>query len=147
MQTHLEEIHWKKGFDCVCRICEEGFKVISLSYFLIDFIIAIFFLQTKGTFMQHMTVVHAKYEMPYSCSVCAYRSSFHKDVVDHFQVCLHYCMQNGIVLTYYVCVLMCRRPMTGLTSFSARGASRPSPCSATTSTTPTWPARMSRICR
>ncbi len=27
MQNHLEEIHWKKGFDCVCRICEEGFKV------------------------------------------------------------------------------------------------------------------------
>ncbi len=66
MQSHLEEIHWRKGFDCVCRICEEGFK-------------------TKGAFIQHMTLQHLRSEMPYACSVCGFRSSFHKDVIDHFQ--------------------------------------------------------------
>ncbi len=28
---------------------------------------------------------HYRSEMPYSCSVCGFRSSFHKDAVDHFQ--------------------------------------------------------------
>ncbi len=33
-----------------------------------------------------MMCVHARSEMPYACSVCGFRSSFHKDVIDHFQV-------------------------------------------------------------
>jgi hypothetical protein len=50
MQVHLEEYHWKKGFEFVCRICEEGFKA-------------------KNLLIHHMTCTHVRSEMPYACQV------------------------------------------------------------------------------
>ena len=41
---------------------------------------------TKGQLIQHMMKNHVKYEMPYSCQVCGFRSSFHHDVIEHFQL-------------------------------------------------------------
>ena len=41
---------------------------------------------SQGQLIQHMMKNHVKYEMPYSCQVCGYRSSFHHDVIEHFQL-------------------------------------------------------------
>ena len=40
----------------------------------------------QSQLIQHMMKTHVKYEMPYSCQVCGYRSSFHHDVIEHFQL-------------------------------------------------------------
>ena len=41
---------------------------------------------SQSQLIQHMMKTHVKYEMPYSCQVCGYRSSFHHDVIEHFQL-------------------------------------------------------------
>ena len=41
---------------------------------------------SQSQLIQHMMRTHVKYEMPYSCQVCGYRSSFHHDVIEHFQL-------------------------------------------------------------
>ncbi|KAL6263265.1 hypothetical protein P5V15_006065 [Pogonomyrmex californicus] len=49
----------------VCAICEEKF---GKSKSLID----------------HLTLMHYPSEMPYQCESCGYRTSSHKDVIDHY---------------------------------------------------------------
>ncbi|XP_059085785.1 uncharacterized protein LOC131882601 [Tigriopus californicus] len=66
LQTHLDRVHFMKGFEFVCRICDQGFE-------------------TKPLLLAHMEAFHVGSELPYGCHICAYRSSFHRDVIDHFQ--------------------------------------------------------------
>ncbi|XP_063217587.1 uncharacterized protein LOC134528163 isoform X2 [Bacillus rossius redtenbacheri] len=66
MQTHMEEVHMKvTTTSLVCRICEEKFK-------------------DRMSLIGHMHKSHVATELPYECGVCRFRSSLHKDVVDHF---------------------------------------------------------------
>ncbi len=113
MQNHLEEAHWKKGFDHICRICEMGFKVRQLptvpcksarvrwrkpgavhSFACVlhtyVFCISVTFVQTTSALTSHMNTYHVAAEMPYGCNICGFRCSFHKDIIDHFQVRLHH---------------------------------------------------------
>lgn len=62
--NHMEELHLKKG-PHVCRICDVDCK-------------------GRNFLIGHMLRMHVKFEMPYNCGICGYRSSFHRDVVDHF---------------------------------------------------------------
>ncbi|XP_029849181.3 uncharacterized protein LOC8035649 isoform X1 [Ixodes scapularis] len=64
MQCHMEVAHLKDD-GIVCRICSQEFDLVPS---LID----------------HMKLYHNPSEMPYSCQLCGYRSSFHKDVLKHF---------------------------------------------------------------
>lgn len=66
LQTHLDRVHFNKGFEFVCRICDQGFE-------------------SKALLLGHMEAFHVGCELPYGCHICAYRSSFHRDVIDHFQ--------------------------------------------------------------
>ncbi|XP_065310106.1 uncharacterized protein row isoform X1 [Dermacentor albipictus] len=64
MQCHTEAAHLKPD-GIVCKICSQEFDLVSS---LID----------------HMKIYHNPSEMPYSCQLCGFRSSFHNDVVSHF---------------------------------------------------------------
>ncbi|XP_077271885.1 relative of woc isoform X1 [Temnothorax americanus] len=69
MLTHVSETHSNFGH-CdnvmvVCAICEEKF---GKSKSLID----------------HLSLMHYPSEMPYKCESCGYRTSSHKDVIDHY---------------------------------------------------------------
>ncbi|CAN7983568.1 unnamed protein product [Ixodes hexagonus] len=64
MQCHMEVAHLKDD-GIVCRICSQEFDLVPS---LID----------------HMKLYHNPSEMPYSCQLCGYRSSFHKDILKHF---------------------------------------------------------------
>ncbi|XP_077483082.1 zinc finger domain-containing protein relative of woc isoform X3 [Amblyomma americanum] len=64
MQCHTEAAHLKPD-GIVCRICSQEFDLVSS---LID----------------HMKLYHNPSEMPYSCQLCGFRSSFHSDVISHF---------------------------------------------------------------
>ncbi|XP_070515925.1 uncharacterized protein Row isoform X3 [Cardiocondyla obscurior] len=69
MLTHVSETHSNFGH-CdsvmvVCAICEEKF---GKSKALID----------------HLSLMHYPSEMPYQCETCGYRTSSHKDVIDHY---------------------------------------------------------------
>uniref|UniRef100_A0A1E1XRR4 Putative tick transposon n=1 Tax=Amblyomma sculptum TaxID=1581419 RepID=A0A1E1XRR4_AMBSC len=64
MQCHTEAAHLKPD-GIVCRICSQEFDLVSS---LID----------------HMKLYHSPSEMPYSCQLCGFRSSFHSDVISHF---------------------------------------------------------------
>ncbi|XP_023225831.1 uncharacterized protein LOC111626616 isoform X2 [Centruroides sculpturatus] len=85
MQCHIEAVHLQTN-SLACRICNQGFPdVTSLVY--------------------HMKMIHCQTEMPYSCSVCHYRSSFHSDVIEHFQqyhngsneIMCHYCLKVFVI--------------------------------------------------
>ncbi|XP_012223210.1 uncharacterized protein [Linepithema humile] len=69
MLTHVAETHSNFGFSdglmLVCAICEEKF---GKSKSLID----------------HLLMMHYPSEMPYRCENCSYRTSSHKDVIDHY---------------------------------------------------------------
>ncbi|KAK0158266.1 hypothetical protein PV328_009290 [Microctonus aethiopoides] len=69
MTTHVDETHStfgkSDGFMVVCGICENKF---GNSYLLIN----------------HMSCVHMPSEVPYRCDTCNYRSSSHKDIIDHY---------------------------------------------------------------
>ena len=66
-QTHVDGSHNAvKAGKPGCRICE-------ISY------------DKAPILISHMERVHGAAEMPYSCSICGFRSSVHKHVVDHFQ--------------------------------------------------------------
>lgn len=64
MQCHVEAAHLKPD-GIVCRICSQEFDLVPS---LID----------------HMKFYHNPSEMPYSCQLCGFRSSFHKDIISHF---------------------------------------------------------------
>ncbi|XP_018346712.1 PREDICTED: uncharacterized protein LOC108751155 [Trachymyrmex septentrionalis] len=69
MVTHVSETHSNFGHSdsvmVVCAICEEKF---GKSKSLID----------------HLSLMHYPSEMPYHCENCGYRTSSHKDVIDHY---------------------------------------------------------------
>ncbi|XP_034950056.1 uncharacterized protein [Chelonus insularis] len=69
MLTHIDETHSSfgkgDGVMVVCGICEHKFGNDSL-------------------LTNHMSFVHLPSEMPYVCSYCEYRTSSHKDVIDHY---------------------------------------------------------------
>ncbi|XP_011867897.1 PREDICTED: uncharacterized protein LOC105562025 isoform X2 [Vollenhovia emeryi] len=69
MLTHVSETHSNFGNSdsvmVVCAICEEKF---GKSKSLID----------------HLSSMHSPSEMPYQCESCGYRTSSHKDVIDHY---------------------------------------------------------------
>lgn len=70
MTTHVTEAHSTMGRSAngdmmVCAICEQKF--------------------VNGTLLaNHMATTHYPSEMPYRCETCGYRSSSHKDVIDHY---------------------------------------------------------------
>ncbi|XP_011310606.1 uncharacterized protein [Fopius arisanus] len=67
--THVAEAHStfgnSDGHMVVCGICEQKFANSTL-------------------LVAHMSTTHSSSEMPYRCENCGYRTSSHKDAVDHF---------------------------------------------------------------
>lgn len=49
----------------VCRICEEKFR-------------------DRPMLISHMHRTHIAVELPYECGICKFRSSVHRDLIDHF---------------------------------------------------------------
>ncbi|XP_043288615.1 uncharacterized protein row [Venturia canescens] len=72
MVTHVSETHTKFGQSdgdamVVCAICEQKF-----------------FGNDGALLVNHLGTMHCPSEMPYRCESCNYRTSSHKDVIDHF---------------------------------------------------------------
>ncbi|XP_063976643.1 uncharacterized protein LOC135162291 [Diachasmimorpha longicaudata] len=69
MVTHIAETHSTfgniDGHMVVCGICEQKFA-------------------NSNLLVAHMGTTHSSSEMPYRCENCGYRTSSHKDAVDHF---------------------------------------------------------------
>ncbi|XP_058800497.1 uncharacterized protein LOC131669561 isoform X2 [Phymastichus coffea] len=69
MDVHVTEAHSNFGNSdndmVVCAICEQKFG-------------------TSGLLINHLSSMHYPSEMPYKCHSCGYRSSSHKDVIDHY---------------------------------------------------------------
>ncbi|XP_012285507.1 uncharacterized protein LOC105702483 isoform X3 [Orussus abietinus] len=69
ISTHVAETHstfgQSNGDMVVCAICEQKFGSSSL-------------------LANHLSTTHNPSEMPYLCEACGYRTSSHKDVIDHF---------------------------------------------------------------
>ncbi|XP_078053044.1 relative of woc [Augochlora pura] len=69
MVTHVTEAHSNFGHSdsdmVVCAICEQKFG-------------------NSGLLINHLSSMHYPSEMPYRCESCGYRTSSHKDAVDHF---------------------------------------------------------------
>ncbi|XP_015187397.1 PREDICTED: uncharacterized protein LOC107072179 isoform X2 [Polistes dominula] len=67
--THISEAHSTFGKSAgdmvVCAICEQKF---GNSHLLIN----------------HLAMMHCPSEMPYQCNTCGYRTSSHKDIIDHY---------------------------------------------------------------
>jgi lipopolysaccharide biosynthesis regulator YciM len=102
MQSHLEDVHLKKGSEFVCRLVESRF--VKFDYLILDVLknshdtehcsqFPNFFafricdegFAVKNHLIHHMSKNHVKSEMPYLCQICGYRSSMHRDLIDHFQ--------------------------------------------------------------
>lgn len=49
----------------MCRICEEKFR-------------------DRPMLISHMHRTHIAVELPYECGICKFRSSVHRDLIDHF---------------------------------------------------------------
>ncbi|KAF7992971.1 hypothetical protein HCN44_005752 [Aphidius gifuensis] len=69
MVIHVTEAHSTFGNGdgdmVVCGICEHKFA-------------------NSNLLVEHMSTTHIPSEMPYRCDCCGYRTSSHKDVIDHF---------------------------------------------------------------
>ncbi|XP_053982291.1 uncharacterized protein LOC128878260 isoform X1 [Hylaeus volcanicus] len=69
MVTHVTEAHSNFGHSdsdmVVCAICEQKFG-------------------NSGLLINHLSSMHYPSEMPYRCETCSYRTSSHKDAIDHF---------------------------------------------------------------
>ncbi len=65
MTKHMEDEHYKGDNPNVCRICLESFKA-------------------TNHLIYHMNRSHVVAELPYSCEICGFRTSIHREVVDHF---------------------------------------------------------------
>ncbi|XP_035744018.1 uncharacterized protein LOC118451481 isoform X2 [Vespa mandarinia] len=67
--THISEAHSTFGNSdgdmVVCAICEQKFG-------------------NSNLLINHLTAMHCPSEMPYQCDNCGYRTSSHKDVIDHY---------------------------------------------------------------
>ncbi|OXU26270.1 hypothetical protein TSAR_002466 [Trichomalopsis sarcophagae] len=72
MNVHVSEAHSKFGNSdsdmLVCAICEQKFG-------------------SNGLLINHLSTMHYPSEMPYRCESCGYRTSSHKDVIDHYYTC------------------------------------------------------------
>lgn len=69
MTTHVTEAHSNFGHSdsdmVVCAICEQKFG-------------------NSGLLINHLSSMHCPSEMPYECETCGYRTSSHKDAIDHY---------------------------------------------------------------
>ncbi|XP_014207144.1 uncharacterized protein LOC106638490 isoform X2 [Copidosoma floridanum] len=69
MSVHITEAHSNFGKSdsvmLVCAICEQKFG-------------------SGGLLINHLSSMHYPSEMPYRCDTCSYRTSSHKDVIDHY---------------------------------------------------------------
>lgn len=69
MLTHVAETHsnfgHSDGLMVVCAICEEKFG-------------------KSKSLIEHLSSMHYPSEMPYRCESCGYRTSSHKNVIDHY---------------------------------------------------------------
>ncbi|KAK2589003.1 hypothetical protein KPH14_001852 [Odynerus spinipes] len=69
MVTHVSETHSTFGKSAgdmvVCAICEHKFG-------------------NSNLLINHLSTMHSPSEMPYRCGSCSYRTSSHKDVIDHY---------------------------------------------------------------
>ncbi|CAL7950827.1 unnamed protein product [Xylocopa violacea] len=69
MTTHVTEAHSNFGHSdsdmVVCAICEQKFG-------------------NSGLLINHLSSMHCPSEMPYRCETCGYRTSSHKDAIDHY---------------------------------------------------------------
>ncbi|XP_011504181.1 PREDICTED: uncharacterized protein LOC105367231 isoform X2 [Ceratosolen solmsi marchali] len=69
MNVHVTEAHSNFGNSdgdmLICAICEQKFG-------------------TSGLLINHLSLMHYPSEMPYKCESCGYRTSSHKDVIDHY---------------------------------------------------------------
>ncbi|KAK9308059.1 hypothetical protein QLX08_001790 [Tetragonisca angustula] len=69
MVTHVTESHSNFGHSdsdmVVCAICEQKFG-------------------NSGLLINHLSSIHCPSEMPYQCETCGYRTSSHKDAIDHY---------------------------------------------------------------
>ncbi|XP_026666788.1 uncharacterized protein LOC108632966 isoform X1 [Ceratina calcarata] len=69
MTTHVTETHSSFGHSdsdmVVCAICEQKFG-------------------NSGLLINHLSSMHCPSEMPYQCETCGYRTSSHKDAIDHY---------------------------------------------------------------
>ena len=65
--SHVDLEHLKAGQEFVCQICTTCYPA-------------------KNHLIHHMLKVHMKNEMPYKCRVCGYRTSLHRDMVEHFHM-------------------------------------------------------------
>ncbi|XP_050447786.1 uncharacterized protein LOC126849694 isoform X3 [Cataglyphis hispanica] len=69
MLTHVTETHsnfgHSDGLMVICAICEEKFG-------------------KSKSLIEHLSLMHHPSEMPYRCESCGYRTSSHKDVIDHY---------------------------------------------------------------
>lgn len=100
MQCHMENVHLSTN-DLACKICNTG-------------------LNNKTSLINHMKNHHVQSEVPYCCQTCHYRSSFHPEVIEHFQqshngtnkLLCHYCLKTynvkfsqassiGMIQNYY----------------------------------------------
>ncbi|XP_066594901.1 uncharacterized protein row [Prorops nasuta] len=69
MDIHVSETHSHFGFSdsdmVVCAICEQKFG-------------------TSNLLVNHLFSMHNPSEIPYMCETCGYRTSSHKDAIDHY---------------------------------------------------------------
>ncbi|KAI4481592.1 hypothetical protein M0802_013912 [Mischocyttarus mexicanus] len=67
--THVSEAHSTFGKSAgdmvVCAICEQKFG-------------------NSNLLINHLSMMHGPSEMPYQCNTCGYRTSSHKDIIDHY---------------------------------------------------------------
>ena len=65
LQKHMDDAYYKSNSQNVCRICNIAFpQALHL--------------------ISHMQKIHVRAELPYACQVCGFRTSSHREAVDHF---------------------------------------------------------------
>jgi len=65
LKNHIDYVHTYNGSEQnICKICEIQLPAEEL--------------------LNHMKTLHSKQEMPYRCSLCHYKCSFYKDLLEHF---------------------------------------------------------------
>lgn len=64
-QKHQDDAHFKTNSSFVCRICSETFL-------------------NSNMLISHMMRNHVASELPYCCQVCGFRTSMHREAIDHF---------------------------------------------------------------
>lgn len=91
-EIHIAETHSNFGQTdasmMACAICEEKFCKLHFHYVgkrnHYGFVSLAFLSVTANLLVQHLTNTHYPSEMPYRCDTCGYRTSSHRDAIDHF---------------------------------------------------------------